>query len=101
MGVSGSRSAGHRVRGRPGTPRSHRSGLIQTDGERVTDYAYKPDEPQTNVVANEVFVFTPRPVLDALEEIAAESEEEHLDDLGDVLLPRIVDGGSARAHHID
>ncbi len=78
-----------------------RYGVVQVDGERVTRYDYKPDEPEGNVVANEVFVFTPGPALDLLEEIAAEADDDHLDDLGDELLPRLVDAGGARAHPHD
>jgi glucose-1-phosphate adenylyltransferase len=46
-----------------------RYGVVQVDGGRVTDYAYKPDEPASDLVTNEVFVFTPTPVLDLLDEL--------------------------------
>jgi glucose-1-phosphate adenylyltransferase len=73
-----------------------RYGVVQRDGERITDYVYKPDDPATNTISNEVFVFTPDEVLDRLDAIAEESEE--LEDVGDQLLPRLVDDGRARAH---
>ena len=45
-----------------------RYGIVQVgDGDRVTDYAYKPDEPATTTATNEVFVFSPGPTLDRLE----------------------------------
>src|SRR5918912_1350031 len=44
-----------------------RYGIVQVEGERVTDYAYKPDEPATTTATNEVFVFSPGPTLDRLE----------------------------------
>ena len=47
-------------------------------------------------MANEVFVFPPEPLLDALEEIAADAGEDSLEDLGDELLPRLVDAGGPR-----
>jgi glucose-1-phosphate adenylyltransferase len=78
-----------------------RYGVVQVDGERITDYAYKPDEPEGNVIANEVFVFTPEPVLAALDALERERGEAELDDLGDHLLPRLVDAGEARAHPFD
>jgi glucose-1-phosphate adenylyltransferase len=79
-----------------------RYGVVQIDGERITDYEYKPDEPATNVISNEVFVFRPTPMLDALEEIADEAgKEDDLEDLGNELLPRLADSGSARAHRFD
>ena len=39
-----------------------------------------------------------RAVLDLLEELAAEEGDDGLDDLGDELLPRLVDDGHAREH---
>jgi glucose-1-phosphate adenylyltransferase len=35
-----------------------RYGVVLVDDGRVTDYAYKPDEPKSDLVTNEVFVFT-------------------------------------------
>ena len=75
-----------------------RYGVVQLDGERVRDYAYKPDEPAGNLVSNEVFAFRPQPLLDAIEELAADGGQEALEDLGDALLPRLVAEGRARAH---
>ena len=74
-----------------------RYGVVQVDDGRVRDYEYKPDDPKGNVVANEVFVFRPDAVLDALE---AEDEED-LEDLGDSVLPELVDAGGAREHRFD
>jgi glucose-1-phosphate adenylyltransferase len=76
-----------------------RYGVVQLDGERVTDYVYKPDEPATNTISNEVFVFSPGEVLDRLDAIAEESGE--LEDLGHELLPGLVEDGRARAHRFD
>ena len=66
-----------------------RYGVVQTSGGDVREYVYKPDEPRGNLVSNEVFVFSPDPVLDALDEIA--EREDELKDLGHELLPRLVD----------
>ena len=71
-----------------------RYGVVQVDGGRVVDYAYKPDDPAGNLVANEVFVFRPEPLLDTLEALADEAEE--LEDLGHGALPRLVEAGGAR-----
>ncbi len=76
-----------------------RYGVVQLDGEQVTDYAYKPDEPATNTISNEVFVFSPGEVLDRLDVLAQDSGE--LEDLGDELLPGLVEDGRARAHPFD
>jgi glucose-1-phosphate adenylyltransferase len=71
-----------------------RYGVVRVDDGRVTDYAYKPDDPAGNLVANEVFVFRPGPLLDTLEEVAGEADE--LEDLGHGTLPRLVESGGAR-----
>ena len=73
-----------------------RYGVVQVDGGKVVDYAYKPDDPAGNLVANEVFVFRPDPLLDTLEQLADEAGEDELEDLGHELLPRLVDAGAAR-----
>lgn len=74
-----------------------RYGVVVADGEHVRDYAYKPDEPRSRTVTTEVFVFSPEAVLDELEQIDAEVGDDELGDLGDHLLPRLVDAGEARA----
>src|SRR3954452_18484395 len=57
-----------------------RYGVVQVQGGKVRDYVYKPDEPASNVVANEVFVFRPEPALDLLEELAGDAGDEGLED---------------------
>jgi glucose-1-phosphate adenylyltransferase len=76
-----------------------RYGIVQMgDGDRVVDYAYKPDEPTTTTATNEVFVFTPDPTLDRLEALDDELGEDGLEDLGSHLLPSQTRDGGARAH---
>lgn len=75
-----------------------RYGVVQVEGGRITDYAYKPDDPASDLVTNEVFVFDPEPTLALLEELAEDSE---LADLGDDLLPRLVAEGRAREHRLE
>jgi len=78
-----------------------RYGIVQVDGEKVTDYAYKPDEPATTTATNEVFVFSPGPTLDRLEALAADAGEDGLDDLGSQLLPDQTRDGLARAYRLE
>jgi glucose-1-phosphate adenylyltransferase len=79
-----------------------RYGVVDVDGSgRVTGYAYKPEEPASDLVTNEVFVFRPTPLLDLLEELADEAGEEGLSDLGTAALPRLVDAGAAVEHRLD
>jgi glucose-1-phosphate adenylyltransferase len=75
-----------------------RYGVVQVDGGRVRDYVYKPDEPASRLISNEVFVFEPRRVLNLLDEIAEEAE---LEDLGHQLLPALVDAGEVREHRFE
>jgi glucose-1-phosphate adenylyltransferase len=80
-----------------------RYGVVQVAGDgRITGYAYKPDQPEGDLVSNEVFVFRPDPVLDTLDEIADEAgdDSEELSDLGAALLPRLVEDGRARQHRM-
>ena len=78
-----------------------RYGIVQVEGGRIIDYAYKPDEPASDLATNEVFVFTPGPVLDLLDELGEAAGEEGLEDLGDELLPRLVQAGRAREHRFE
>jgi glucose-1-phosphate adenylyltransferase len=81
-----------------------RFGCVEVDGDgRVTEFAYKPDEPSSDLVTTEVFVFDAPAVMSTLEEIAAEGDEsdddeesQSLQDFGHELIPRFVKRG--RAH---
>ncbi|KQS68501.1 glucose-1-phosphate adenylyltransferase family protein [Modestobacter sp. Leaf380] len=78
-----------------------RYGIVQTEGEKVTDYVYKPDEPATTTATNEVFVFSPQQTLDRLEALAADCGDDGLEDLGSHLLPAQTRDGLARAHRLE
>ena len=80
-----------------------RYGVVQVaDDGMITDYAYKPDEPASDLVTNEVFVFTPDRVLDLLDDLAKEVDEDSgLEDLGDQVLPTLVEAGEAREHRFE
>lgn len=78
-----------------------RYGVVQVEGERVTDYVLKPDDPATDLVCNEVMVLEPTRVLDLLEELAAQAGEDGLQDLGHELLPALVREGEVRQHRMD
>ena len=79
-----------------------RYGIVQLgDDDRITDYAYKPDEPATTTATNEVFVFTPDATLNRLEALDDELGAEGLEDLGSHLLPAQTRDGRARAHPLE
>ena len=73
-----------------------RFGVVETDaGGRVTGFAYKPDEPKTDQVTAEIFLFDADVLLDTLQTLF--EEDEDLGDYGDRLLPRLVENGRAYA----
>ena len=73
-----------------------RYGVVEVpDGVRVTDFAYKPDEPRGGTVTAEVFVYSTRVLLDTLAELDDRGEE--LRDFGHGLLPALVERGNAWA----
>src|SRR3954451_16902881 len=78
-----------------------RYGIVRVEGDRVVDYAYKPDDPATTTATNEVFVFSPTETLDRLEAIAEDVGEEGLADLGTHLLPAQTEDGLARAYPLE
>jgi glucose-1-phosphate adenylyltransferase len=73
-----------------------RYGVVEARDGTVRGYTYKPEEPAGNLIANEVFVFTPEPLLEVLEVLADEHGDGELEDLGHELLPLLVERGDAR-----
>jgi glucose-1-phosphate adenylyltransferase len=67
------------------------------DNGRITAFDYKPDEPATDIVATEVFAYSPRAVLETLEQLVRnlnDGESTGLEDFGDHLLPTLVAKGN-------
>lgn len=70
----------------------------------VTGFDYKPEEPTTDVVATEIFVYRPDVLVKVLDDLHAELGPEAdagdtgLGDFGEHLLPRLVERGRTRAH---
>jgi glucose-1-phosphate adenylyltransferase len=79
-----------------------RYGIVQVgDAGRITDYAYKPDDPATTTATTEVFAFSPKETLDRLEALEDEVGADGLEDLGDSLLPAQTKDGLARAYPLE
>ncbi len=74
--------------------------VLKIDGnDRITEFEYKPDDPSSDIVATEIFLYQPDVVLDTLEQLVAElgdGESSGLEDFGHHLLPALVERG--RAH---
>ncbi len=77
-----------------------RYSLFETEGDKVTGFAYKPDEPRSNLVGTEVFLYSTGALLDALEGLHDEHEGK-LGDYGDHLLPLMVEQSKVRALKLD
>lgn len=84
-----------------------RFGNVHFDRDKkVTDFAYKPDQPQSTWVTTEVFVYSAKVLLQTLDELVAakkdqNGEEASLEDFGHELLPQFVKEGRAYAFPLD
>ena len=77
-----------------------RFGVVTVGSDhRVTTFDYKPDDPRSNTVTTEVFAYRPAALLETLESLA--EGDGPLEDFGDALLPRLVDGGRAYAFPLE
>jgi glucose-1-phosphate adenylyltransferase len=65
--------------------------FVDADG-RVTDFAYKPEQPESDIVTTEIFVYKPSTLMETLERLAKESDEG-LEDFGHELLPSLIERG--------
>jgi glucose-1-phosphate adenylyltransferase len=78
-----------------------RYGVVRVaDDGAILDYEYKPDEPASDLVCAEIFVFNTAALIRHLEEAAREVEtpggDADLGDIGDNVLPAMAAGGHAR-----
>lgn len=78
-----------------------RYGVVRVaDDGAVLDYAYKPDEPEGDLVCAEIFAFTTAALITHLEAAAREVEtrggDTDLGDIGDNILPAMTAAGHAR-----
>jgi glucose-1-phosphate adenylyltransferase len=81
--------------------------VVTVDDGKVTDFAYKPDDPKSGLVATEIFVYDPERLVETLDdlhrELAAERSDDTsgdtgLGDFGEHLLPRLVASDRVVAH---
>ncbi len=85
-----------------------RFGVVEVEDDcRISDFQYKPDDPLSDVVTTEVFVFKTGVLLDLLDDLAGEQrsdgpdDEVSLQDLGDAVLPRLVKQERAYEHRLE
>ena len=101
--------AGHLERGAVATlvttkvakDEASRFGLVEVEDGRVTEFAYKPDDPQSDLATAEVFLYDAEKVLATLEELAEGDDDSGLEDFGDELLPRLVEEGGVFEHRLE
>lgn len=81
---------------------ARRFGTVKVDERgRVTDFQYKPEQPASDLITTEVFVYDARRLLDTLDELAGDAGGESLRDFGDRLLPKLVADGAAFEFRFD
>ena len=82
-----------------------RHGVLKvSDGGKVTEFAYKPEQPASDIVTTEIFVYSAERLLTVLDELAqaqGSDEEEGLKDFGHKLIPQLVEAGSAYAYPLE
>ena len=77
--------------------------VVTGDDDRVTDFAYKPEDPETGTIAAEIIVYDPLVLVTVLEELhrelGADSDagDTGIGDFGDHLVPRLVERGATYA----
>lgn len=76
-----------------------RYGVVEADGGRVTGFAYKPDEPKTNLVAAEIFLYDADVLLEALTHLA--EKDGGLEDYGHGLIPHLVEHETVAEHRLE
>ncbi|MEL4505936.1 sugar phosphate nucleotidyltransferase [Luteococcus sp. H138] len=87
-----------------GLPEAGHHTLVDIAEGRVTAVHHKPDQPHTETIASEVFLYNADVLLEALDELHAELSGEAADgdtglgDFSEHLLPRLVERGRVAAH---
>ncbi|NKX55725.1 glucose-1-phosphate adenylyltransferase family protein [Arthrobacter mobilis] len=77
-----------------------RYSVVEVEGGRVTGFEYKPEQPKTDLVAAEVFLYNADVLLETMDRLAAENGEG-LKDYGDVLVPHLVEHATVAEHRHD
>ncbi|QBR91535.1 glucose-1-phosphate adenylyltransferase family protein [Nocardioides euryhalodurans] len=77
--------------------------VVSLDGDRVVGVDYKPEDPDSGLVAAEIFAYRPDVLVEVLEQLHrelgpdAEQGDSGLGDFGEHLLPRLVERGHTHA----
>lgn len=78
-----------------------RYGVVQTDGQRVSSYDYKPEEPASDVVAAEIFVFDVGALRRAVDKLRDSNDGAELGDYGETIIPWLVENAAVHEFRMD
>ncbi|MBA2737321.1 MAG: glucose-1-phosphate adenylyltransferase, partial [Pyrinomonadaceae bacterium] len=77
-----------------------RFGVVEVNkAGRITKFDYKPDEPQSDLITTEIFVYDARILLETLKEL--NKKNDSIKDYGHELVPHLVKKGSAFEHRFE
>ncbi len=76
-----------------------RHGVVEVAEGRVTGFAYKPEQPASDVVSAELFLYDARVLLEAVEALGGQGAE--LGDYGDSLLPHVLQHHPVVEHRLE
>lgn len=87
----------------PENESASRFGVVKVDEKnRVTEFDYKPEKPESDLITTEVFVYNARRLLDVLDELSDPGDKANaLEDFGHKLIPKLVEEGKAFEFRFD
>jgi glucose-1-phosphate adenylyltransferase len=74
-------------------------GVVEVEGGWVTGFQYKPENPRTDLVTAEIFLYSTDTLLDTLAELHERDGE--LEDYGDQLIPHLVEQFTVAEHRLE
>ncbi|MDK1326673.1 sugar phosphate nucleotidyltransferase [Arthrobacter sp. zg-Y1143] len=73
-------------------------GVVEVSDGTVTGFEYKPEDPKSDLVAAEIFLYDADVLLDALDELVR--RDGQLEDYGDQLIPYLVENAKVVEHRL-
>jgi len=81
----------------PKNESASRFGVVEVDKNgRITKFDYKPDQPESNLITTEVFIYDAKILVESLKLLS--EKKEKIKDYGHELLPYLVEEGNAFEH---
>ncbi len=81
----------------PKGEKASRFGVVEVNKDgRVTDFQYKPEKPESDIITTEVFVYDAKILLETLKQLTANNKE--VKDYGNELIPKLVKEKSVFEH---